>query len=632
MASRSRNTQEEFNSPDPVQHADEPETHHPSEEKLRRLLEEWKAPIEEGRREDIRNLIGELAKEPGRADPQAVFQFTHGEQAVAHDRNDNLETVTAYLSREGKLDSHEVQDLVRHMNDQVAVAGRAIADLYSKHPELDLPQTEALNNQNAYAAVLEAITEKSRFMPVREFHLDDPHMDAAWNTTWNRIIDRATQTPYGLEDLEKLLSQREEEAASCRDRGETPQWLDPRWFAPERTEVTPENEALGHNPVHNRPIDLLEDPRYIQEYLRGQMDAHLLHHQRQNGGHTPAQFAKKLIDPYLDQDLAADFPRFDLPDHHYIDDGPINFQERVHPLVQDPTDPGDHLRTTYARSVRDSLMLRGLAGDADVDSDQLLSLSLPRNALALDRLAQFCNLALEHHSDDHPERQDQPWRIQAVHWTNSPRENLENVRALSGNFTDPAALLQAIDQADRAITREYSSRDLVNPDAASENYPFLPRAEAGNTDVDHPERVVLRELLHDLDQARELAEQFDFQEQSQRFKLAFLEGRLPEMREHLDQEGRSWPFIEQLEQTLQQDPEYQRETLRLQGASEAMIESILRARAGQEELRERLEPRHRTTPEEYARMAVDHLAHVDFLVQTLHQTGTLSRDRVADAR
>ena len=221
---------------------------------------------------------------------------------------------------------------------------------------------------------------------------------------------------------------------------------------------------------------------------------------------------------------------------------------------------------------------------------------------------------------------------QAVHWTNSPQENLENVRSLTEDFTNPAGLLQAIDQADRAITREYTSQDLVSPDAASLNYPFLPRAEAGNTDVDHPERVMLRELFHDLDRARELAEQFDLKEQSRRFKLAFLEGRLPEMKEQLDQEGRSWSFIDRLEEALERDPEYQREKLRLQGASEAMIEPLLRARASQEELRERLEPRHRTTAEEYAQMAVDHLAHLDFLAQTLHQTGTLARNWVADAR
>ena len=68
--SRSQDDHEEYHSP-------EPEGHNLSDENLKNLLERWKAPIEEHRRERIHALVGELGKDPGDADPQVIFALTH---------------------------------------------------------------------------------------------------------------------------------------------------------------------------------------------------------------------------------------------------------------------------------------------------------------------------------------------------------------------------------------------------------------------------------------------------------------------------------------------------------------------------------------------------------------------------
>ena len=360
----------------------------------------------ESRREDFQIFGDETAKEPGEVDLEVIYRYVHGPEALGknEDENDTWKTVESYIAREDQLTLNERVDLIHKMGLQADLANEATS--LTLGPEEQ--EEERLNRwDNTNAAAWSNIIEKSPNHPIEEFTHPAPIIDQVWNKIWNQWIEAWTEDPSAWDTLEIGLEQRQQEIREFQKTGEFPNWLNPERFTPERMQLSPENEALGYNQIHNRPLDFHGDPRETAEYLRGQMEAHLASHGRINGGVNAAEFAKALIDPYLDRELATDFHRFDTDHWNYTDDGPGNFNEQVYPLVEgNPTDPMSHAQVSYARLMRDTLM-GGMTDEASTRRADLLAASLPRNTMGLERMAEFCHEVVEM-SDNQAEYHQDP--------------------------------------------------------------------------------------------------------------------------------------------------------------------------------------------------------------------------------
>ena len=605
------------------------------EERLQKEATEYER--RESRREDFQIFGDEIAKEPGEVDLDVIYRYVHGPEGLGknEDEDNTWRTVENYLAREDELTLNERVDLIHKMARQADLAEEATSHSLGG----EKPGEERLDRwNNVHASALHYMTEKSPNHPIEEFTHPDPIIDQVWNKVWNDRIEEWRENTNAWDALEIGLEHRKQEIREFQETGEFPNWLKPEKFTPERMQLSPENEALGYNQIHNQPIDFHGDPGETAEYLRGQMDAHLASHGNINGGVNQAEFAKALIHPYLDRELATDFHRFDADDWNYTDDGPGNFKEQVYPLVEgDPTDPMSHAQVSYARLMRNTLM-GGMTDEASIRRPDLLAESLPRNAMGLERMAEFCHEVIETSDNQAEYHQDPPWHEPAVRWNSSPEENIAEILSLTGNLKDPTHLRETIDLSENRVRETFATRKL--PDDFPREF-FSHEYEVDRpkeTDWDYPQRTMVREALGDLYEARNMTDRIDLTEQSELTIQATLEGKLKERFEELQQERRGMEFISELSQRVERDPDINRKRIRDEGHSEAVTEAKINiweeeARWMEEERnstlengqsREDWEKQHYPTGEKLAERIVERLAHADFLLQSVYRHGELA--------
>ena len=356
----------------------------------------------------------------------------------------------------------------------------------------------------AHAEAARAFMAEQAAEIVLELHPDLPlpepaHPDPAAAAGYDDLLQHRTEQfkKMGHTALARFLA---ETAATIRKRAGN--GIYPDWFDPATHSVDPELAQLGYNALHNRPIPPEEPLEPTEAYLRNRIQAATIgldQSDRRQRPH-PAVMGKRFLAPYLDPELAKHFARHDAEDRDYCDDGPINFREwptsRI--LHGEIRDPEEHLSTSYCRHVRGALMNRGIVEDIECSRPDLLAMSLRRNAFALRRLADF----LHEHPAPLPDRGEPDGYQPVIRWNIGTVAAWQRLGVLTYGLTDNGDLLERIDRAGQYLADHFRPDDLIDPESAGHQYPFLqlPTVSPG-ADVDRPERVLIREALADLAEA-----------------------------------------------------------------------------------------------------------------------------------
>ena len=546
-------------------------------------------------------------------DPRIVEKYIFGDDSARLLSQNHWEKIQDYLAEEEQLTPSEMRDFANSMYGQATAAARAALEWDRRNDNL-LEGRAKETHEAAEHVVWTNLEEKSAYLPIEPFHHPDGQTSALWNKVWDKQLDSTLPYPAKWTDLEHLLQTRQQEINNFNDHGKLPDWLNPEGFTQDRMTLTPENEALGYNNVHHQPIDLLDRTDAVEGYLRERMDAYLDHRSRNNDGLHPAEFAKELIKPYTDEKLATEFHRFDGDNRHYVDDGPINYYESAETIVEgDTTHPANHLKASYARLLRDSLMERGLAHDSAMDRADLLAMSLPRNAVALQRTAEFSHTLIDTMDPSDPRESVNEYGT-SITWNNSAEENMEAARALA-DTSDNKQLRHMIIHNIQHLAEAANPETISNPDSWTQNYSFMPRgADPGTTDIDHPGRFLLREALRDMTEALDIVESLDKAEARTQAWEAHQAGNLEDKLEEFAQDLRSPGFIQDLQHHVNdKQAKYDRDQRFAGIIPEHLME---RYRTMHGETRDET-PANASDNDYSITLAVNRLAHADFNVQAV---------------
>ena len=335
------------------------------------------------------------------------------------------------------------------------------------------------------------------------------HQDPAAGTVFDSIVDSRYNNAYNrfqahaeITKLHDTVTTIGTELKHLQETGEYPDWFDQQELS-----VSPELAAQGYNLLHNQPIDLLDDPRYIESYLSKRLE-----HYRQIAADTSAYMptaasaGRLLLKPYLDQKLSADFAHHDAPDSSYEDDGPINYEEPTGKrfLLDAIDDPATHASTSYCRAIRDALMNRGIADDIYMGRSDLLAMSLPRNAQALERIAETL-----HHAVERPPPRDESTQFTPIiEWDKGSPEAWRKIHQMTDGFESTHALADLITQYKSDIHHSFTFDDLYEPDNPFRMYSFIHLPQENQyLDQDLPQRRLLREAVDDINRAHHTLEQ-----------------------------------------------------------------------------------------------------------------------------
>ena len=457
------------------------------------------------------------------------------------------------LPRTGRVSS-ELRRSLQHLLQQETLPRRLMPDLVQQLQTAVATAAHSIRNQDppehqATAALKLAqrhtrkiILQKSPDHPAPPVPTADPDLATSFQDALEARLT-AQADPDQWHELIALLS------ATGRALADYPatQRLPP-WFRTDTMVVTQENRQLGHNWLHPNPIDLTAPPQANSHYLQ-----EVLNNARASGLSVP-DTARLLLKPYLNAQAAARLPEHEPEDFYYTDDGPINYHEPTDRrfLQGDIADPDNHQSTTYCRNIREAMMNRGLAADIETNRPDLLALSLPRNALALQRLDRFQQNLYDQLAD----RQDAAATAPAlpVHWRQGNARAWQAVRQATDNLSREGPLADSIKSAIDATITRHTASDLIDPDEPSRNYNFIPRLEPEpTTDVDHPSRLLLREALKDLYHALEALDQIQ-QERQRAPEHRLLRQQIAQANlARFNQEGRSASFIEAAQHYLEND-------------------------------------------------------------------------------
>ena len=279
------------------------------------------------------------------------------------------------------------------------------------------------------------------------------------------------------------------------------------WFDPEVHSVEPDLAARGYNVLHNRELDLFGPLEDIKRYL----DERFVSWNQIVGGKGSGLVAraKLLLKPYLDQELAAEFANYDASDSSYCDDGPTNFREWASDrmLLGEVSDPWRHAVASYCREVRGALMNRGLVGDLEINRLDALAMSLTRNGVGLERLAGYLHAAFKAGGGSPEEIAGyEP----VVCWSDGTVAAWQKLGEVTDGLNDNDDVVVAIEGMIDFMHNAFPFDDTVSSETPGHNYAFMSLPVAGpRVDVDHPERVLLREALADLRRARVLLRDVD---------------------------------------------------------------------------------------------------------------------------
>ena len=413
---------------------------------------------------------------------------------LADPRRIGVEKMVAIQAYSGKTDLTEAEQTEFH---QALDASLITIEIRADKAEAADQQREAVQKTAFEAAVNLTLTANGgNTVPALEH--PDPAVQSSLNQLMELRINHAKQQTWehGMSHLTDSIKQTAAEVNTANTTG-----VLPHWFNPEKHAIDPQLARQGHNFVHPYPVDPFDQPENIARTLKDQIEHYLELAEAVHLPTHPSEIAKNLIRPYLDATLAADFPHHDPGDFYYVDDGPINFQEydnhRI--LLNNVDDPATHASTTYCRAIRQALMNQGLADDVYMDRPNLLAMSLPRNAQALQRLAAFLNkecerlqAAADNNSQERNLERDHAYQP-AIRWDQGNTAAWQRMGELTAGMTDNTGLKDAIDHMGQHLTNTFKTGDYYQSENSLRPYTFIHQLEIDlSTDVDHPARTLLR--------------------------------------------------------------------------------------------------------------------------------------------
>ena len=392
------------------------------------------------------------------------------------------------------------------------------------------------------------ILEKSPDFPLMGCKI--PETDLTWSfATAVHDVVYAHSEPDRWHDLLDLLSSSADQIIEQPDSPTQTQTL-PHWFDLQTMVVKTPSIQLNYNWLHNSPIELTASFQKNVPYLE-----QVLLNARRLKLSVPTT-ARLLLQPYIDQQAAHRLSEHEPEDFYYTDDGPINYQEPLNRrfLQGEIANAANHHSASYCRNIRETIMNRGIAADIETNRPDLLAMSLPRNALALQRLLKFQQELQVSRSKTDPADRQQPARETPIDWNLGTNQGWQTLLRLTDNLTQNSQLAEAIKNLlDRSIASHRVS-DLVDPDEPSRNYSFVPRLEPDpSTDSDHPTRLLLREALKDLYQALEDLDQIDQERVKEPANHSKRQRIASSNMARFKKENRSAEFIEAVQDYLDND-------------------------------------------------------------------------------
>ena len=423
------------------------------------------------------------------------------------------------------------------------------------------------------------------------------------NPTVNEVWTNSANAQFHLRsrELELTAAQLElmqEQKTNYQQTGQLPAQLSDTAFPDAALTVTNDLATLGYSKMHNNPINLTDSAQDIESYLKRQMDAHVTHHTKLNLAQDPADFGRALLQPALDDELGANWTKFDPGNYYYTDDGPLNYYENNHInflIDTDPTDPTEHFKISYGRTVRDSLMGRGVADNAYMNRPDLLAESYPRAVHTLQGLSTFANNTTAQIADGTWHRPDIPNYDPPLHWDADPNRNLQQLLDLTGDLTDVTPLQEQIHAAHAAVQAQ------PNPN---------------HEDRDHPQTILLHEATGDLQQAAAFLDWCNQTAILDEMREAALTGTLAEKRTELEREHHiDLDLLSHINHTLARDRDVIFANQKRKGADNQTAATIADIQS------ESMNMNHNNDwpePRTMLYRALDRLTHADFAITVAH--------------
>ena len=192
--------------------------------------------------------------------------------------------------------------------------------------------------------------------------------------------------------------------------------------------------------------------------------------------------------------------------------------------------------------MRDALMNRGMADDAYLNRPTALAYSYVRNTMTIDRMTEFANNSLAAMDSGEWQRPALPGYDPAVQWTSPKEENLQALTSLSNNLTDVPALLAHVHETYLSLQSNFDGRDSVQHDSFLAIYRHHPAAadHDADQDADHPQSILLREALTDLEQSRAMLNWCQHDTLLDQMKQAVTSGNVDQTRDRMIEAGVGW--------------------------------------------------------------------------------------------
>ena len=477
------------------------------------------------------------AARAGELNDRAVVHFLLDQDRVGRMDDEHRDSMQHLLDRP-QLDEEEIVQLV----EQLAF-GLEVAKVGFANEDLD-DNLKRLAEREILATSYGLILDKCAYHPLPGLPAEATDTRKTLAEIVEYRIALLENQPHQWPRIHQFLRERFEEIEDYDTHGTTPSWFDP-----EHMNLTEESRQLGYNWVHNQPIDLMDRPENIEHYLQEKFE-HILNNPFLSISRV--SFAKMMIEPHLDRELAASFPNHDTNDWHYFDDGPINYDEPNNRRFLEGAvdDPKNHVAATYCRLLRESLMYRGLVNDAYMNNPQAMSMSLPRSAIALSRMADYASQLIERGVD----HREIPGYDPTIRCSQSTAENWRALLELTDNMQTTDRLREEALKLQKYLVSHFDHRDLVNPEDPIYWYSFVPAPDVNQeADLDHPARFMLLEVRNDLTQAGEALHLIDNAMQSSEAHRKHRERQAHLNLERFQREERSPQFIEAMRNYLTED-------------------------------------------------------------------------------
>ena len=367
-----------------------------------------------------------------------------------------------------------------------------------------LPKLEYPEDAHAEERMNAILREKAiQDFSVPQRHRDEDYDMASWLLAWKE--ERLAETIQNVE----AHNQGRPTAEGFNPHAE--------YLTRERTVPSPENLATGYNEVNIRPLDLQTPHEEMTRYITERFETVLDQVRFRDTGYQATDFTKKMLEPFINQDLASTFPDHD-PGEYFEFNFVGRFREGGEPddrrmLSGDTRDAFNHAQTDYARTIRDAMMFQGTVNDVTMRDASQFALSYPRAAMSILRMEQFSQEAAERMAD-YPDRREDAGRIEGYDpmflWSDGTEDNLKTLMALTDGFIRTDYIADHIDELGKWLFENADQRALADPDNLWKNCDWLPSTEPDETaDSDHPAAAMLRLAGFDLRDALDNLKEID---------------------------------------------------------------------------------------------------------------------------